>query len=136
LPEDARSRLGRSGTGALAVEGDRGLVVVPVAWAAGAHQLTAAAAGSAMALAAADASGRAALSADRASWWRAGDMVGAMVQADAESFDPTRLSSGAKSAASLVRASGADPDHSVLVRLRPRRIVWWLGWSSGTVSPG
>lgn len=135
LPGEVGARLGRKGFGALAVEGGDGIVVLPAAWLAGDHQLAAAVPGSAMMLAATGAQERAALSVDRASWWRARDMVGAMVQADAESFQLARLSSGAKSAASLVRATGVDPDGAVLVRLRPRRLVWWLGWSSGAVTP-
>ena len=55
----------------------------------------------------------AALAVDRLAAWRATDMAGMLLQGDADVAPP-------------------EDDRSV-VRLRPRRVVWWRGWSSGTV---
>jgi hypothetical protein len=57
---------------------------------------------------------RAALAVDRLAAWRAADMAGMLLRGDAD--------------------TSALEDDRALVRLRPRRVVWWQGWSSGTVS--
>jgi hypothetical protein len=75
---------------------------------------------------------RAALVLERASWWRARRMTGAMLQGPARVFDPAALRSGGRMASELIARSGADPGASLLVRLRPERVVWWRGWGSGS----
>ena len=71
-----------------------------------------------------------ALTVDRSSVWRARDMVGAMFQGTAETFVEDSVGQGAKSMRALARAIA--PDGSSLVRIRPGRVVWWRGWSSGS----
>jgi hypothetical protein len=89
--------------------------------------------------------GRAALTLDRASTWRAADMAGMLLQGAADVFVPAATARGRRAmlgrlgeiAAHVPRPSHPVPDDLEdlsLVRLRPERIVWWRGWTSGTVS--
>ncbi|HTG47376.1 MAG TPA: pyridoxamine 5'-phosphate oxidase family protein [Actinomycetota bacterium] len=132
IPEDVVDGVGRSGDGVLALQGERGLVTVPVRWRADAHELFAALPASTLALAGAGPDVPAALTVDRASVWRARDMVGAMVQGEASSFVDGEVGSGAKTLRAITR--GLSPEADALVRIRPRRCVWWKGWSSGSAS--
>ena len=75
----------------------------------------------------------ASLTLDHASRWRASAMTGALLQGTASVFVLDHLRSGARSAASIARGAGLDPRGAAVVRLRPDRIVWWKGWSGGTV---
>jgi hypothetical protein len=134
LPGGVASRLGRDGReAALAVEGEDGLAVLPAGWAATDHELFAAMPRAVAGLAGAAASDRVALSIDSASWWRAADMAGAMIQGASSAFAVDELATGSGSAGRLAAAAGAARTGSVLVRVRPRRVVWWLGWSSGAI---
>jgi hypothetical protein len=127
-------RLGRrGGEAALAVEGEDGLAVLPAGWVATDHELFAAMPLAVAGLAGAAASDRVALSIDSASWWRAADMAGAMIQGASSAFAVDELVTGSGSAGRLAAAAGAARTGSVLVRVRPRRVVWWLGWSSGAI---
>ncbi|MEX2275864.1 MAG: hypothetical protein WEA10_09935 [Actinomycetota bacterium] len=136
LPEKLGRRLDRGGDdAALALATSGGPVVLPARWAADDRELWAALPSQTRALGGAPPRGSAALSIDRASWWRARDMAGAMAQGEAETFALDRLSSGATAAAKKVRATGLDPSDASLVRLTSDRLVWWQGWSSGTVRP-
>lgn len=63
-------------------------------------------------------------------------MVGAMVRGDGEIAVASELSSGATSATRIARRAGLQADDVALVRVRPRTVVWWRGWSSGTVAAG
>lgn len=130
LPGEIIGDVGREGEGALAVAGERGLVVVPVRWRADAAALWAALPAETLALAGAGPDVDVALTVDRSSVWRARDMVGAMFQGAAETFVEDAIGQGAKSMRALARAIA--PDASALVRIRPRRAVWWRGWSSGS----
>jgi hypothetical protein len=130
LPDEIGEGIGREGDGALAVAGERGLVVVPVRWRADAAALWAALPAETLALAGAGPDAEVALTVDRPSVWRARDMVGAMFQGAAESFVDGAVGQGAKSMGTLARAIA--PDATALVRVRPRRAVWWRGWSSGS----
>jgi hypothetical protein len=133
VPGGVAARLGRhGGEAALAVEGEDGLAVLPAGWAATDHELFAAMPRGVAELAGA-ASDRVALSIDSASWWRAADMAGAMIQGTSSAFALDELATGSGSAARLAAAAGAARVGSVLVRVRPRRVVWWLGWSSGAI---
>lgn len=134
LPGGVAARLGRRGPeAALAVEGEDGLTVLPVGWAATDHELFAAMPRAVAGLAGAPASDRVALSVDSTSWWRARDMAGAMIQGASAAYALDELTTGSGSAGRLAAAAGAGPTGSVLVRIRPRRVVWWLGWSSRAV---
>jgi Pyridoxamine 5'-phosphate oxidase len=133
VPADVRRHLGTDGDGALTLVGDRGPVVLPARWRAEAHALYAALPAETLALADAGPDAPAALMIDRASAWRAREMVGAMIQGTAGLFAIDRLGSGAKTAAGL--AVAIDPKAEALVRLAPGRLVWWRGWSSGSARP-
>ncbi len=136
LPVDVAERVGREGRGALAVEGGDGPVVVPAGWVAEETALYAALPASVLELAdAPEPDTPVALAVDHASWWRAKHMTGAMIQGRGSTYVLDRLGSGTGSAASRVEAAGVDPGGAALVRIVPRRLVWWRGWSSGTVVP-
>lgn len=130
LPGDVGSALGREGSGSLALQGERGPVVLPVRWRADAAALYAALPAETLALADAVADAPAALTVDAPSIWRARDMVGAMVQGEAACYVNGAVGSGAKSAQALM--AEIDPDADALVRIEPRRVVWWQGWTSGS----
>jgi hypothetical protein len=133
LPDDVRSALGGHGEGALALEGPGGLVVLPAAWLEEGGGLYAALPREELELAGlGGATPRAALAMDRASWWRARNMTGAMVRGAGEVVLPEALVSGAASASRVARAAGVT-HASAVVRMRAERLVWWQGWSSGTV---
>jgi hypothetical protein len=77
----------------------------------------------------------AALTIDHASEWRASRMQGLLVRGPAAVFDPTSVHRGSAALRDRIAAvdRGAESNPMVLVRLRPSRIVWWEGWSSGVV---
>jgi nitroimidazol reductase NimA-like FMN-containing flavoprotein (pyridoxamine 5'-phosphate oxidase superfamily) len=134
LPPEVAQALGASGAGALAVHGAGGVVVLPCAWVVDGAGLYAALPERALELA--DLGGPTApvaLAIDRASWWRARSMIGGMVRGQGEAVATDRLVSGGRSADRIVEAAGMDPAGAAIVRLRPERLVWWRGWSSGTV---
>ncbi len=135
IPGDVRRRIGRRGEGALALEGEAGTVVLPVAWADDGHALYAALPEPVLSLAACPGDLRAALVMDRTSWWRARKMVGVMAQGPAGVFVLRRLSSGSRSAATRVGLAGAEAAEAALLRVAPERLVWWRGWAAGTVGP-
>ena len=130
LPAEVADGMGRDGVGALAIAGERGLVVVPVHWRAELTGLYAALPAETLALAGAGADADVALMLDRPSVWRARDMVGAMFQGRASFFVEGDVGSGARSMAQLAGELSATA--TALVRVVPRRVVWWRGWSSGS----
>jgi hypothetical protein len=130
LPHDVREELGRTGQGTLTIAGSGGQVVLPVRWLADDTALYAALPADTLALADADPEAAAALTLDKASAWRARDMVGAMAQGSASFFVGDDLGSGAKTARQL--ASSIHGSADALVRLAPTRLVWWKGWTSGS----
>jgi hypothetical protein len=132
VPGHVRSAIGASGAAALALEDEPGPVLVPARWAAGDDRLVASMPRSALGATATAEPVRVALELDRASSWRARRMLGCMVQATADLFDPRTVRSGARSLASALASTGGDPDRDVLARLRPSRVVWWDGWTSGS----
>jgi hypothetical protein len=137
LPSAVRSGLGASGPAALGIAGSPGSVVLPVRWAEEGPDLYAAMPRGSLAIAgASEAPFAVALAVDRPSWWRAREMVGAMAQGIGQAFLPDRLRVGGKSAEEMVRRTGTDPEGAALVRIRPGRLVWWRGWSSGSVRIG
>lgn len=133
VPEEVRDVLGERGDGALALQTPDGVVVLPAVWIASGAGLYAALAREGLALAGLrDPRPLASLAIDRASWWRARNMTGMMVRGRAEVVDPGVVVSGGASAARIVADAGG-PEDAALVRLRPARLVWWQGWTSGTV---
>jgi hypothetical protein len=132
LPADIRRSLGDEGSGTLTLVGDRGPVAVPVRWRADGVSLVAALPAETLALAEAGPTAAVALTIDRASVWRARDMVGAMAQGDGSLYVLDDLGSGAKTARAL--AASIHPGAGALVRIQPYRLVWWRGWSSGSAA--
>lgn len=133
LPPEIGAALGRGGEGALAVEGGEGPAVLPVAWTVSGAGLYAVVLEDALSLVRGlPSSPRAALVLDRPSSWRARNMLGAMARGVADLHATRALASGARSAREI--ASTAEDENVVLARIRPERIVWWRGWSSGTVA--
>jgi nitroimidazol reductase NimA-like FMN-containing flavoprotein (pyridoxamine 5'-phosphate oxidase superfamily) len=130
LPDEIRGGVGRTGDGALAVQGERGPVVVPVRWRVEADGLYAAMPAETLMLVGAGTVAPAALTVDQPSVWRARDMVGALLQGEAAFFLEGAVGSGAKSMRDLMRS--VAPDAEALVRIGIRRAVWWKGWSSGS----
>lgn len=76
-------------------------------------------------------------------------MTGMLLQGPAEAFSLPATSRGTRALRArleTVLAASAPPagpgneqapsrlEHLALIRLRPRRVVWWQGWSSGTVT--
>jgi hypothetical protein len=134
VPGEVRTRLGRRGAGALALRGATDLTVLPVEWrrvgADGSYE--AILPSGRLDLAGAGPASQVALTVDRASRWRAADMVGMLLQGSAEVFDPRTVTRGR---ADLLGRLGGD-ERLALVRVTPRRIVWWEGWTSGAVTAG
>lgn len=115
-PAEIRSVIGGAGDGALALAGRNGaLSVFPVGWrrrpSVGAYEAPLPV--DLLRLAGAGARTRAGLVVDRASRWRASHMRGLLLQGEA-------------------RVSRSD-DAAALVTLVPDRVVWWTGWSGGTL---
>jgi hypothetical protein len=133
LPRDVAMAIGREGNGALAITGDRGLTVVPVRWRAEPTSLYAALPAETLSLASVDHDAPVALTIDTPSAWRARDMVGAMMQGVGEFFVEGSVGSGAKTMRTI--ATGIAPAAGALVRIVPRRAVWWKGWTSGSTTP-
>jgi len=134
LPDDVVSQIGREGSGALAVAGEWGPTVLPIRWRAEANTLYAALPAQTLAIAAADPDATVALTVDSPSAWRARDMVGAMFQGVAESFLEGSVGSGAKTMRAILQ--DLAPSADALVRITPRRVVWWKGWTSGSTNAG
>lgn len=132
LSAEVRSALGDEGEAALALGGDRGPVVVPARWRVSGGSLYAALPAGTLALAGVGPDAPIALTVDRASEWRARDMVGVMVQGTAAIHVLDGLGSGAKTARAL--AVSIDPEAGALIRITPSRLVWWKGWSSGSLA--
>jgi hypothetical protein len=138
-PSDVRRAVGASGTGALGLEGPGGLTVLPARWRRNPRQGTyeAVVARPALELAGTGPDSRAALTVDRESAWRASAMSGMLLQGAAELFSPEHAVRGRRS---LVERLGDDEAEGVvlseraLVRIRPDRVVWWRGWSSGSAA--
>lgn len=131
LPMDVRSELGAGGDAALTLAGERGPVVVPARWRVEGGSLYAALPAETLALAGVGPDAPVALTLDRPSAWRARDMIGAMVQGTGAIHVLGDLGSGAKTARAL--ATSIDPEAGALVRIAPARLVWWKGWSSGSL---
>lgn len=130
VPKAVRSAIGESGAGALALEASSRFTILPARWrrrgGEGTYEadvpldlldLTGAAPGAAGALVV-----------DRASTWRASAMKGLLIQGPLELFSLKATTRGRP----LLRAR-VDESRG-LARIRPRRVVWWQGWSSGSAT--
>jgi len=132
VPPSVRRAVGSHGDGALALVGGPGTTVLPVRWRrrASENAYEATLPSSFAAHAAAPPHTRAALVVDRLDEWRAAAMRGMMLRGTAEQFVPASVSRGVRSL-----RERAEPGNA-LVRVRPSRVVWWEGWSGGTVWAG
>ena len=132
VPAGVRRAVGPAGDGALALAGRDGIAVLPSAWrrrgSEGGYEATLPIAFAE--LAGAPALVPAALVVDRLDAWRAAAMRGMMLRGDAELFDPGRVSRGGRALRERTAPGRA------LARLRPARVVWWEGWSGGSVRAG
>jgi hypothetical protein len=133
LPGDVAERIGGSGAGALGLATPGGPVVLPVRWLAHGPAVYAAVGADVLALAGAGPSVPVALQVDHASWWRAREMVGAMLRGEGRVALPERLTSGSSAAARLAAEMDVPVEGTALVRIVPEQLVWWHGWSSGSV---
>jgi hypothetical protein len=133
VPNEVRDLVGSGGPAALAVDGHGGPVVLPAAWVLHQGWAYAVLPEAILRLAGVQADCPASLTVDHASRWRASAMTGALLQGTAAVFVVDGLRSGAGSASAIVRRAGLDPGGAALVRLRADRVVWWKGWSGGTV---
>ena len=129
VPADVRRAVGSAGQGAFAVLGERGTVVLPVHWrrrpSEGSYEATLPS--SFARLARAPAITPAALVVDRLDVWRAAAMRGMMLRGTAHVYSAGSVSRGIRA---LRERTGPE---GTLVRLRPSSVVWWQGWSGGTV---
>ncbi len=140
VPVKIRRALGASGTGALALQPEeREPLVLPVRW----RRVAAEGAFDAVVprglaeLSGAGPEVPAALTLDHASAWRASDMSGMVLPGSAALYAPGETRRGAAELRNRIRLAGAAEDavdDAVLIRLRPSLVVWWLGWTSGTVA--
>ncbi len=133
IPAEVAERVGRVGQSVLALEGADGPVVLPSLHVESNGVMYAAVDARALALSGGGPDAPVGLTVDHASRWRASAMTGALVQGIGEVHVLSRLRSGRAAAERLVERAGALPDGMALVRVRPRRVVWWRGWASGTV---
>jgi hypothetical protein len=135
LPAGVRDLVGRTGRGTLGLESRHGPVVLPARWMRSADVFLAVLPRRTLSLAGAADDRPASLVIDHASSWRASKMRGVLLRGDAAVFDPGDVVQGRRALADDLGAIHEMPDDPAVVRLRPRSAVWWVGWSSGTVSP-
>jgi nitroimidazol reductase NimA-like FMN-containing flavoprotein (pyridoxamine 5'-phosphate oxidase superfamily) len=133
LPQRIRDGLGTSGDGALALATEEGPIVLPVRWADDGGQAYAVALSETLALAAPSRAPAVALEVDLPSSWRAGAMMGAMIRGHGQVAVVAELTSGTGSVTRIAEQAGVEPSDAVLVGIRPATVVWWHGWTSGTV---
>ena len=139
-PAKIRRALGASGTGAMVLQPeDREPLVLPVRW----RRVAAEGAFDAVVprglaeLSGAGPEVPAALTLDHASAWRASDMSGMVVRGAAALYAPGEARRGAAELRERIRLAGTAEDaveDAALIRLRPSRVVWWRGWTSGTAA--
>ena len=131
VPASVRKAIGASGRGALALEGaESELTVLPAEWHRTGATYEAVLPASILELANARAESAAALTVDRASSWRAAAMTGLLLQGKAQLFSTEATTRGRKA---LLHRIGDATHPMALARIRPDRLVWWQGWTSGTV---
>ncbi|MDP9340869.1 MAG: hypothetical protein M3Q23_01925 [Actinomycetota bacterium] len=133
VPDEVRDRVGVGGPAALALGGRHGPLVIPASWLLDRGWPYAAVPQATLALAGVDADCPASLTVDHASTWRASAMTGVLLQGTASMFVIGRLRSGGRSASAIAKRAGLDPEGAAVIRLNTERVVWWKGWSGGTV---
>jgi hypothetical protein len=62
-------------------------------------------------------------------------MMGAMIRGHGQIAVVAALTSGAGLVTRIAEQAGVEPSDAALVGIRPATVVWWHGWTSGTVSP-
>jgi hypothetical protein len=136
VPREVRDAVGSSGSGALAVQSDEELTVLPARWRRMPSEASydAVTPGSFLDLARATPQCTAALTMDRPSAWRASEMTGVLVQGRAQSFSLRDTTRGRRLLLARLAAAGGgyEPHSLALIRIRPSRVVWWQGWTSGS----
>ena len=135
VPEAVRERLGETGNAALGLQGRGAPVVLPARWSGGGEALHVIVNAGVLALARGGPELKASVTIDHASQWRARAMTGVLAQGDASIHRISSLRSGRTSAARIAERAGLDAKDAAIVRVLPRRLVWWRGWDSGTVQP-
>jgi hypothetical protein len=133
LPEDLRGLVGRSGLGALGIEGRRGPAVFPCRWSRSGGAFYAVVSRAVLGLARPAKQTLGSLVVDEASAWRAARMKGLLLRGRASVYVPATIGSGSATLARLVEQADRFLDDPAVVRIVPRSAVWWRGWSSGTV---
>jgi hypothetical protein len=135
VPVRVRTSVGTSGMGALALQARSTVSVLPVAWRRaeeGVYEATTSAA--AIGLSRAARRAPAALTVSHASRWRAADMAGMVIQGSVQLLSPRSRTGGARVRKRLEEGWGESlVDDPVLILLPASRVVWWQGWTSGTV---
>jgi hypothetical protein len=138
VPGRIRTAIGGSGTGAMAFQSRERVSVVPVAWRRSPDEgsFEAMVAARFLRLASIHRRVPAALTVSYASRWRAAEMAGMLLRGPAELFSPARTKKGASRIRKRLEEGwpGMVREDAVLIRLRPARVVWWEGWTSGTVT--
>jgi pyridoxamine 5'-phosphate oxidase-like protein len=132
LPGHLRRSIGFDGVGVLALEARARTDVVPVRWLADDGPILTTVPVDVLNDLAGGPRLSSALAIDRPSWWRARRMLGCMVQGEADVFVPAEVRTGRRALAAAIERTGGDPDRDALLRLRPERVVWWEGWTSGS----
>jgi hypothetical protein len=133
LPRGLAEALGRSGPGALGIEGSVGPTVLPVQWARAAGGYVAVLPRRTLALAGTKDGAGTGLVLDRPSSWRAARMRGALLRGPAAVHVPGDVRSGREALLRVGRRAGTLPADPAVITIEPRTAVWWRGWSSGTV---
>jgi hypothetical protein len=139
VPASIRRALGSEGTAAMALDVSGRLTVIPVRWrrvgAQGVHEAVSTSA--LAALTGVRVTAPAALAIDRASHWRASAMMGMLLQGSARAF-AAETNGGVRSVLErrVRRFDLRDWEGRsiAMFRIRPDRVVWWEGWTSGTVT--
>jgi hypothetical protein len=135
VPLPVRERAQQSPVAAVALDGVAGPVAFPAPWrrVAGEGAYDAVLHRGLHALAGAGPETVASLTLDEASAWRAMEMRGMLLQGRASAYAPADASRGVRALRRRIAAcTDASVEEQVLVRLRPRRVVWWEGWTSGS----
>jgi hypothetical protein len=136
VPPAVLQPITRSGEGVLAFDTEGGLTVLPARARRVAKEgaYDAALPTDLFELTGFEGRGRAALTLDRASRWRAADMRGMLLRGPAQAYVPRDVQRGSKDLhARIAHLTRDDVDRTALVRLHPTSVVWWEGWTSGTV---
>jgi hypothetical protein len=139
-PATVRAAVEDERDAAVAADAGEGLSVVPARWARRGSEgaVDAALPCAFYGLLGLDGSGTVTITIDRSSTWRAADMTGLMLRGEGDGFAPSQNRRGRLALEARVRrAAQSSPwlqgTDLALVRVRPDTMVWWQGWTSGTV---